>query len=249
MLRSMPLDPVDKIDLPGDFSPGGIKQSDSARALHDDPAASQSMPETAENNSRDAQQRVASAARPCESPQLGVQTLLPAVERESGRASGLGYSVSGIAVSLSPPGSSGGGDQNRNTKGKLSPSARCDSDSVFPALEQGSCHRQQQSESGNADCSVHVNVNVNAKSVSNNSSTGKSSGVSSIDGLDRLVARHDRSAADASVLAYSRSQCDGVVKCEDGDISIDDAQKSADDGSYSIRQKLHSLVDDVFAVV
>jgi hypothetical protein len=82
------------------------------------------------------------------------------------------------------------------------------------------------------DCNVHV------KTVSN-SSTGKSSGVSSLDGLERIVPRQE-SAGDLMKLRK-------IERDEDG--QNDAGQRQDVDGSFvGIRRKLHSLVDDVFSM-
>lgn len=207
----------------------GRKSSIGAHALENDATAMQSGQRSygdgAENNVRDAQ-CLAGKMHACDSPQLGAQTLSPAPQRAPGRSAAMGYSVGGVGVSLSPPGSSGAADP----KGE-----KCESDSVF--AERCTHTQQPLAEGRTKDCSVHLNINVNGKAVSNNSSTGKSSGVSSLDGLDR-VANHQA----------GRAGSDGGNK-SGGDGSGDNGQQTEDDGSFLIRQKLHSLVNDVFSFV
>jgi hypothetical protein len=222
------------------------KPSVGVHALEHDPSPFHDMQRRSlngvENSACDAQQRMGISH---DSPQLGVQTLSPPVQRTSSRGCTGGYSVGGVGVSLSPPGSMGAADHSGECKGNLSPPARCDSESMFGAVEHRACARQLQADSCvNAECSVHLNINVNVKAVSNNSSTGKSSGVSSLDGV---VPQQDSNAADASALKFCGGQGDGSQKSKGGDVSGDNGRQIEDDGSYSIRQKLHSLVDDVFA--
>lgn len=226
------------------------KSNSEAHALENDPSAMHAV-SGVDNNACDAH-RIASTVNARDSPRLGVQTLSPAaaVHCAPGSGAAMGYSVGGIGVSLSPPGSNGAAHHSGESRGKLSPEAamRCDSESMLPGVEHSPCPRQPQADNRmNADCSGHFNINLNVKAVSNNSSTGKSSGVSSIDGLERIVPNHDSSAADAVKVLRAggdREQTNGG-----GDMSGDNGRQTEDDGSFSIRQKLHSLVDDVFAFV
>ena len=137
---------------------------------------------------------------------------------------------------MSPPGSAGGGTDHKVE--------RCDSDSVFPdGQHSAQPHAARADGHASQDCSVHLNINVNAKAVSNNSSTGKSSGVSSVDGVHRVTHHQDGAA-----VQFGRAGSDGGNK-SGGDDAGDNNRQTEDDGSFSIRQKLHSLVDDVFAFV